>query len=38
MAAFKDEKYLDDKDFEYIKVKEVPFGLLDMKDNPKFLI
>ena len=38
MAAFKDKKYLDDKDFEYIKVKEVPFGLLDIKDNPKFLI
>jgi len=38
IAAFKDEKYLDDKDFEYIKIKEVPFGLLDMKDNPKFLI
>ena len=38
IAAFNDEKYLDDKDFEYIKIKEIPFGLLDMKDNPKFLI
>jgi hypothetical protein len=38
IASFNDEKYWDDKDFEYIKIKEIPFGLLDMKDNPKFLI
>ena len=38
IATFNDEKYWDDKDFEYIKIKEIPFGLLDMKDNPKFLI
>ena len=35
---FSDDKYFYNKGYEYIKIKEVPFGLLDMKDNPKFLI
>ena len=35
---FSDEKYFYNKGFEYVKVKEIPFGLLEMDDNPKILI
>ena len=36
MEIFSDDKYFNSK--EYIKIKEIPFGLLEMKDNPKLLI
>ena len=35
---FSHERYLQDKGYAYIKVDEVPFQLLQMKDNPKDLI
>ena len=35
---FSNEKYFQDRNFAYIKVDEVPFNLLQMKDNPKDLI
>ena len=38
IKIFSDEKYLLSKGFEYIKIKEIKFALLEMKDNPKFLI
>ena len=38
IKIFSDERYFYNKGYEYVKVKEVPFGLLEMKDNPKLLI
>ena len=38
MKIFSHEKYQLDKGYAYIKVEEVPFQLLQMKDNPKDLI
>ncbi len=35
---FSDERYFYNKGFEYVKIKEIPFGLLKMEDNPKLLI
>ena len=35
---FSDKIYFYEKGFEYVKVKEICFGLLKIKDNPKFLI
>ena len=35
---FINDKYLNNKDFEYVKIKETPFGLLEMDNNPKLLI
>ena len=35
---FSNEKYLQERNFAYIKIDEVPFQLLQMKDNPKSLI
>ena len=35
---FCNEKYFYNKGFDYVKIKEIPFGLLEMDDNPKLLI
>ena len=35
---FSDERYFYNKGFEYVKVKEIPFRLTEMDDNPKILI
>ena len=35
---FSDRNYFCEKGFEYVKVKEIQFGLLKIKDNPKDLI
>ena len=35
---FSDFRYFYNKGYEYIKIKEIPFGLLEMQNNPKLLI
>ena len=35
---FDSQKYLQERNFAYIKIDEVPFQLLQMDDNPKYLI
>ena len=35
VKVFSNEKYFADRGFEYVKVEEKPFQLLQMKDNPK---
>ena len=37
-SIFSDEKYYAEKGYENVKIKEIQFGILEMKDNPKFLI
>lgn len=38
ITFFSNEKYLQERNFAYIKIDEVPFQLLQMEDNPKSLI
>jgi len=38
VTIFSNEKYLQERNFAYIKIDEVPFQLLQMEDNPKSLI
>ena len=38
MPIFSNERYLQERNFAYIKIDEVPFQLLQMEDNPKNLI
>ena len=35
---FSDKSYFYDKGYETVKVKEIPFRLLEIEDNPKYLI